>query len=140
MTMKFGTQVNQDKWGPRNFFWVRIFTGGSKMRLQINLVACLFWVAGKTYNAKILQGASLTQLRTSEFYSVWLVNRLSLNLNFSRKSRKFINFLIRLLIFHRFQEKLMKRLKILNRVFIEFYQFFINLASEVTRLAHPCSW
>ncbi len=27
----------------------------------------------------------------------------------------------------------MKLLNILNRVFIEFYKFFINLASEVTR-------
>jgi hypothetical protein len=36
-----------------------------------------------------------------------------------------------------FQEKFKKRLNKLNRVFIEFYRFFINLASVVTRFAHP---
>ncbi len=42
-----------------------------------------------------------------------------------------------LTIFHRFQKNLMKCLNLLNRMIIEFYRFFINLASEVTRFAHP---
>ncbi len=120
------------------FFWVRIFSGGFKMRLQRNLVACLFWLTVKTYKAKILQGALLIQYRTWKLYSAWLVNWLSLNFNFSKKSRDYtISLICLLMIFHRFQEKLMKHLNISNRVFIELYQFFINLASEITRLAHP---
>ncbi len=62
--MNLGKQVNQDKWGYQIFLDQDLFWW-----LQRNLVACLFWAAGKTYNAKILQGASLTQHRTSEFYS-----------------------------------------------------------------------
>ncbi len=66
-------------------------------------------------------------------------NRISI---FPGKVGNLLFSLTRLLtIFHRFQENLMKCLNLLNRVIIEFYRFFINLASEVTRFAHPCfSW
>jgi hypothetical protein len=33
MALKFDTQVEEVKIGPRNFFGVRIFTGGFKMEL-----------------------------------------------------------------------------------------------------------
>ncbi len=80
--------------------------------LQSNSLACLFWATGKTYIAKILQEASLIQYRTSEFNSAWLFNWLSINFDFSRKSRNYTISLIRLLrIFFRFQEKLMKYIK-----------------------------
>ncbi len=34
MIMKFGTQVKEVKWGPRNFSWVRIISGGFSMGLS----------------------------------------------------------------------------------------------------------
>ncbi len=104
------TDYSEAKWGSQNFFGVRIFSGGFKMGLQRKLVACLFWATGKTHKAQILQGASLYQYRTSEFYSAWLVNRLSLNFHFSRKSQDYTISLILLTIFFRFQENFKKRL------------------------------
>jgi hypothetical protein len=53
--------------------------------------------------------------------------------NFPGKLRNILIFFIRLLmILHRFQKKLMKRLNILNRLFIELHKFFINMASIAT--------
>ncbi len=69
MILKFGTQVKETKWGPRKFFWVRIFTGGFKIGLRRTLVSPGFWATGKTYKTEILHTASLIQFRTSEFYS-----------------------------------------------------------------------
>ncbi len=53
MILKFGTQVKEAKWGPRNFFWVRIFYGGFTMVLQRNLVNPGFWATGKRWEAEI---------------------------------------------------------------------------------------
>jgi hypothetical protein len=69
MILKFGTKVKDVKWGPRNFFWVRIFSGDFRMELQRDLVVPGFWATGKRWEAEILQGASLIQFRTSKFYS-----------------------------------------------------------------------
>ncbi len=72
MTLKFGKQVEEVKIGPRNFFEVRIFSGGFKMGLQRKKFTPGLWATGKTYKAEILQGASHHQYRTSEFYSAKL--------------------------------------------------------------------
>ncbi len=76
------TRYNETKWGPQIFLGQNLFWW-----LQRNLVTCLFWTTGKTYNGQILQGASLTQQGSSDIYLLWLVNQLSLNFNYSRKSR-----------------------------------------------------
>jgi hypothetical protein len=112
-------------WGQDLFWW-----------LQRNLVACLLWATGKTDKAKSLQVALLIQYRTSKFYSAWLVSRLSLNFYFSRKSRDYtISLMANQRYFIDFK-KINETYKYKSS-FIEFYRFFINLASEVTRLAHP---
>jgi hypothetical protein len=93
MILKFGTQAKEAKRGPRNFFWVKIFSGGFTMGLQRNLVNPGFWATGKRWEAEILHEASLIQFRTLKFYSAKLVDRLSFKLNFPGTSLEFTNFL-----------------------------------------------
>jgi hypothetical protein len=99
MTLKFGTQIKEVKRGTRNFFGVRIVSGGFSMRHQRNLVASGIWATGKTYKVEILQGAFLVQFRSSEFYSFYLLlYKLAKNRENSHKGT-FLNYVQRNLAF-----------------------------------------
>lgn len=106
------------RWGPSNFFWVSISSGGFILEPQRKVVASGFWATGKTYRAEILKGASFIQLRTYQLESARLVNWLALILNFFRD------------YFHICSEQSIKKLK-MQDIFISC--FFITVFIQILR-------